>query len=343
MAPIGSRRESFPVYAFLVEVEGLPDGYFRSCSGLKTEAEVVSVQAGGVNGFEHKLIGRTKLANIILTQGFAGPALWKKRDSFSGSDEEPIKRFNGRIVQLGPGGKKVHQWQFAKAWICKWEGPTFDATKNEISVETIEIAHEGLTLLKASASTGASKNPSTRGDTTKQSDKDAAAIQPASPPGIKPPTSDAETLKQAMDIVKKSRFARTEEGRKVVDKLTQLEKAGKIKFFQYPPEEARTRGSWDRELKVTNEFNRDPKMTASELVHEATHAVNKDEKPAARGLSTIDEEMRTNTNQLELYKEQRIGGLKDRELERRLKAQEQGSLREDVRKRYPKLIEHLPY
>ena len=37
-------------------------------------------------------------------------------------------------------------WQFSKAWVCKWEGPDFDASKNEISIETIEIAHEGTKL-----------------------------------------------------------------------------------------------------------------------------------------------------------------------------------------------------
>ncbi|MFM8388101.1 MAG: phage tail protein [Actinomycetota bacterium] len=28
--------------------------------------------------------------------------------------------------------------------MCKWEGPDLDASKNEISIESIEIAHEGL-------------------------------------------------------------------------------------------------------------------------------------------------------------------------------------------------------
>lgn len=30
------------------------------------------------------------------------------------------------------------------AFICKWEGPEFDASKNEVSIESLEIVHEGI-------------------------------------------------------------------------------------------------------------------------------------------------------------------------------------------------------
>ena len=56
----------------------------------------------------------------------------------------PLVRFNGTVIQFGPGGKRAHSWQFTNGWICSWEGPEFDAAKNEISIETIKIAHEGL-------------------------------------------------------------------------------------------------------------------------------------------------------------------------------------------------------
>jgi len=140
----GRRPKAFGVYHFAVEIEGVQEAFFRSCSGLKSEAEVVPVQEGGVNTYEHKLIGRTKLANIVLKQGFANANLWNKRASFV-SDDGGFERFNGTVIQFGPGGQRAHSWQFERAWICKWEGPEFDASKNEISIETIEIAHEGLT------------------------------------------------------------------------------------------------------------------------------------------------------------------------------------------------------
>ena len=47
------------------------------------------------------------------------------------------KRFTGVVRQIGPNGTEA-KWQFSDGWICKWEGPEFDASKNEISIETIE-------------------------------------------------------------------------------------------------------------------------------------------------------------------------------------------------------------
>jgi len=146
MADVGHRPAAFGVYHFAVEIEGVQEAFFRSCSGLKSESEVVIVQEGGLNTTEHKLIGHAKLAHIVLKQGFANTYLWEKRLQFVNDDPStPLQRFNGTIIQFGRGGKRAHCWQFSKAWICKWEGPEFDATKNEISIETIEIAHEGLT------------------------------------------------------------------------------------------------------------------------------------------------------------------------------------------------------
>jgi phage tail-like protein len=140
-----ARREALPAYYFAVEIDGLEGAYFRSCSGLKSEAEVQSHGEGGLNTTEHKLIGRTKYNNIVLKQGFANGALFSLRQQFV--NDEPgvkIKRITGNIIQYGPGGKRAATWTFLQGWVCKWDGPEFDATKNEISIESIEIAHEGL-------------------------------------------------------------------------------------------------------------------------------------------------------------------------------------------------------
>ena len=55
-------------------------------------------------------------------------------------------RFSGVVIQLGPNNA-TKKWSFVGGWICKWEGPDFDASKNEVSIESVEIAHEGLTEL----------------------------------------------------------------------------------------------------------------------------------------------------------------------------------------------------
>jgi hypothetical protein len=154
-----------------------------------------------------------------------------------------------------------------------------------------------------------------------------------------PPSSDADTLDQAVNIIKNSSFGKTEEGKKVLAKIEQLRKDGKITFDTLASD---TRGEWNgSKISVNKNYNRDPHATASELVHEASHALNEDEHPASKTKLTIDEEMRTNTNQLDLYEDQRKTGYRDPELERRRKARKDGKLRDDVRSRYPGTAESL--
>ena len=146
MAKTGQRREAFGVYYFVVEIEGERFAHFRSATGLKSEGEVVPLAEGGWNAAEHKLVGRTKYPNIVLKQGFAGPEMWRKRQRYISDTTGDLKRFDGAIVQMGPGGKAVATWTFTNAWVSKWEAPDLDAGKNEIAIETIEIVHEGLAL-----------------------------------------------------------------------------------------------------------------------------------------------------------------------------------------------------
>jgi len=159
----GKRYEAFGAYYFRVDLykPGTSDvmgSYpFRSCSGLKSEAAVVELEEGGFNGTTRKLIGRTKYPNIVLKQGLCSPNsdLWKLRLSFmnDGAAEGIQKkgrvtpnRISGTITQLGPNGAEA-KWLFTSGWVCKWEGPDLDASKNEVSIESIEIAHEGLMML----------------------------------------------------------------------------------------------------------------------------------------------------------------------------------------------------
>ena len=160
----GNRYEAFGAYYFRVDLHKPGSGEvmgsfpFRSCSGLKSESAVVELEEGGFNGTTRKLIGRTKFPNIVLKQGMCTPnsALWNLRQSYlNDGAAQPLgdkkgrrtpNRISGTITQLGPNGAEA-KWLFTSGWVCKWEGPDLDASKNEVSIESIEIAHEGLMML----------------------------------------------------------------------------------------------------------------------------------------------------------------------------------------------------
>jgi phage tail-like protein len=40
----------------------------------------------------------------------------------------------------------VLRWEWTAGWICKWEGPSFNATTNDLAIEAIEICVERVEL-----------------------------------------------------------------------------------------------------------------------------------------------------------------------------------------------------
>ncbi len=139
--PPPQRNDPFKAFDFLVEIDGIARAAFSEVSGLESETAVIEYRAGSEN-VVRKLPGLTKFGNIILRRGVTQDAdLWNWRESVV---EGSIDRRNGSIVLLDDKRNEVVRWNFRSGWICKWEGPTLDAKANEVAIETIEIAHEGL-------------------------------------------------------------------------------------------------------------------------------------------------------------------------------------------------------
>lgn len=155
--------------------------------------------------------------------------------------------------------------------------------------------------------------------------------------GSTPPATDEEALDEAMNLIRTSEFGKTEEGKKVLAKLEAMKRNGDIRFKHF---DGGIRGEYGSGgVSVNEKYNRDPDAIASELVHEATHGIESDNHIFPHG-NTIDEEMHTNNNQLDIYEEQRDEGFRDPELERRRTARNNGTLRDDIRSRYPGSPEH---
>lgn len=140
------RRDPLPVFCFLVRITGLQDSvesYFKSASGLRYETEVIPVRAGGANDTTFNLVGGMKWSPLVLKQGFtSSSALLKWREKWTSGAE--MTRCSGSIVQLDTALKPQAQWDFVRGWPSKWEMGEFDASKNELAIETLEISHEGL-------------------------------------------------------------------------------------------------------------------------------------------------------------------------------------------------------
>jgi len=142
------RIQPLPVFCFHVQLQ-LKGGntgvaFFKSVGGLKYETEVVPIREGGVNDTTWQLVGATKWSNLVLKQGYTGDsALLKWREEWLARGGEK-SRASGTIIQLDGNLREKAKWQFFNGWPAKWELSELDASKSELSIETLEIAHEGL-------------------------------------------------------------------------------------------------------------------------------------------------------------------------------------------------------
>jgi phage tail-like protein len=148
-SPTGTRKDPLPTFCFKVELSGIPgwsepaSAFFKSVSGINFETEVVPVVEGGANDTTFQLPGTVKWSNIVLKQGFtASSSLIQWRQQWVSGQGQRIP--TGQIILLDTSLTAQATWTFVRGWPAKWNIGDFDASKSELAIETLEIAHEGI-------------------------------------------------------------------------------------------------------------------------------------------------------------------------------------------------------
>lgn|SRR5574338_782073 len=141
------RTDPYRNFNFLVEIDGITQAGFSDCSGFAANTDPIEYREGNENpGTDpktvRKLPGMTKYSNITLKWGLTDSKdLYEwYRDISKGK----VVRKNGSIVVMDLEGKEKVRWNFTNAWPTKWDGPDFTAKGNDIAVQTLELACEGV-------------------------------------------------------------------------------------------------------------------------------------------------------------------------------------------------------
>jgi phage tail-like protein len=137
-------RDPYGNFNFLVEIDGIVRAAFQEASGLDSSVEVIEHREGGDNITTRKIPGQVKFTNLTLKWGSTDDKdLYDWHRQWVTGDPG-AKRKNGSVVLLDRQGQEKVRWNFFNGWPAKWTGPSFSAEANDIAIETMEIAHEGL-------------------------------------------------------------------------------------------------------------------------------------------------------------------------------------------------------
>jgi phage tail-like protein len=137
-----------PVFHFRVEWGGQNIG-FSEVTGLTQEVQILEYRDGTSPDFSTtKQPGLRKFNNITLKRGIA------KGDNqfFDWLNEISMNKITRRdltISLLDETHSPVMTWTVHNAFPVKLEGPGLKSAGNEVAIESIEIAHEGIKVANA--------------------------------------------------------------------------------------------------------------------------------------------------------------------------------------------------
>jgi phage tail-like protein len=132
-----------PKFHFRVEWGGTKIS-FTEVTGLNIENEMIEYREGSSPEYHKiKMPGLQKYGNITL-----------KRGMFNGDNEffgwlntvslSKIERRDVIISLLNDNHEPVFVWKIKNAWPTKVTAPDLKSDANEVAIETVELAHEGL-------------------------------------------------------------------------------------------------------------------------------------------------------------------------------------------------------
>ena len=152
MADDGSAQSTnawqLPKFHFEVKWDGRVMS-FQEVSGLEVEAQAIEYRHGDSPQFSViKMPGIKKYGDVTLKKGVFknDNKFW---DWFNEIRMNTAKRSVMTISLLDESGVPTMVWTLANAWPTKLTGTDLKSTANELAVETMVIAHEGLTTANA--------------------------------------------------------------------------------------------------------------------------------------------------------------------------------------------------
>lgn len=109
---------------------------FSEVGPLTSSTDLTAPLESRPHRFETVVLRRSLTASTELYD-------WRRR-IVEGTDD----RRTVTIQQLDSLGAIVNAWRLEGAWPCRWSGPAFNALANDIAIEELELAFDGLAWLE---------------------------------------------------------------------------------------------------------------------------------------------------------------------------------------------------
>lgn len=149
MADDGSAQDAIwplPSFSFQVSWGSTQKIAFQEVSGLEAETQVLEYRHSNSKAYSTiKMPGLAKYNNVTFKKGIfvKDATFW---EWYSKIKMNTYPRVTVVIQLLDQNSAPTMTWTLNNAWVTKISAPTMKSDGNEVAIESIEVAHEGLTI-----------------------------------------------------------------------------------------------------------------------------------------------------------------------------------------------------
>lgn len=142
-----ARKDPLRNFRFRVEIDNVTRAGFSEVSGLEATTEAVDYREGTDAPHVRKLSGLSKFSNVTLKAGLAvgaGALELFRWHSDVASGQLANNRRQVAIVIQDEAGADQARFVVSEAWPVKYVASALNAKSNEVIIEALELANEGI-------------------------------------------------------------------------------------------------------------------------------------------------------------------------------------------------------
>ena len=134
-------------YNYKVLIDNKEEAGFSEVSAPDITSDPVEYREGNMAGITAgKQPGILKYSNVTLKRGTTESQVFV--DWMKDIQNGKATRKTVVITLMDDEMNEVASWQLTKAWPTKYTAPDFNATSNEVAIESLELVTEGITRIK---------------------------------------------------------------------------------------------------------------------------------------------------------------------------------------------------
>jgi phage tail-like protein len=139
-----ARHDPLRNFRFRVEIDNLPSAAFSEVVIEPTTTEAIEYREGNEAAHVRKLPGLTRFGNVTLKRGVTTSLDLVNWHLQVVRGEIANARRNVTIIVLDDAGNDIARFHVSDAWPIKYDPGDLNAKGNEVFIELLELANEGI-------------------------------------------------------------------------------------------------------------------------------------------------------------------------------------------------------